>query len=194
MTFKAVNLALPEILDSMKFKKTRNEQLNRKSNEEFKNSQKLPVVLILDNIRSMHNVGAAFRTADAFLVKKIYLSGITARPPHRDIHKTALGATDSVDWEFEENTIDVLKKLKSEGYFIISVEQTEPHISLEKFDVEPGMKYCLIYGNEVNGVEEDVVQASDQCIEIPQSGTKHSLNISVSIGVVLWKFYSDLLL
>jgi tRNA G18 (ribose-2'-O)-methylase SpoU len=178
----------------VKFRKTPNQELDRKSIEEFKDSKKIPVVVLLDNIRSMHNVGAAFRTADAFLIEKIYLTGITARPPHRDIHKTALGATESVVWEFQESTVKTIKKLQADGYTIISVEQAEPNVSLEDFTPDTRKKYCLIFGNEVNGVEEEAVQASDFCLEIPQSGTKHSLNVSVSIGVVLWKFYSQLTL
>lgn len=176
----------------MKFKKTANEDLKRISLDEFKSAQKLPVVIILDNVRSMHNVGAAFRTCDAFLIEKIFLTGITAVPPHREIHKTALGATESVDWEFNEKTIDVVSRLRKDGYIIVAVEQAEPHISLKAFRPEKGKKYCLVFGNEVFGVEGEVVQVCDLCVEIPQSGTKHSLNISVSIGVVLWKLYSDL--
>ena len=139
----------------------------------------------------MHNVGAAFRTSDAFLVEKIYLTGITARPPHRDIHKTALGATDSVDWVYQESALEIINDLKTQGYTIISIEQAEPKVLLQDYKPDPNHKYCLVFGNEVNGVDNEVIQASDLCIEIPQSGTKHSLNISVSIGVVLWKFYSD---
>jgi tRNA G18 (ribose-2'-O)-methylase SpoU len=178
----------------VKFRKTPNEELERKSIEEFKSSKKLQVVVLLDNIRSMHNVGAAFRTADAFLVEKIYLTGITARPPHREIHKTALGATESVDWEFHQSTLEAINRLRAEGFKIITVEQAEPSVNLDDFTPDADEKYCLIFGNEVNGVEEEAVQLSDICLEIPQSGTKHSLNVSVSIGVVLWKFYSQLIL
>lgn len=178
----------------MKFRKTPNEELERKSIEEFKSSKKLQVVVLLDNIRSMHNVGAAFRTADAFLVEKIYLTGITARPPHREIHKTALGATESVDWEFHQSTLEAINRLRAEGFKIITVEQAEPSVNLDDFTPDADEKYCLIFGNEVNGVEEEAVQLSDICLEIPQSGTKHSLNVSVSIGVVLWKIYSQLIL
>ena len=176
----------------MRFKKTPNEALDRKSVEEFKKTQKLPVVILLDNVRSMHNVGSAFRTADAFLVEKVFLTGITAKPPHREIHKSALGATESVEWEYFTNTLEAVNNLRSEGYTIISVEQVHPHVTLDRFKPEAGKKYCLIFGNEVNGVEESVIQSSDICIEVPQSGTKHSLNISVSIGVVLWKFYEEM--
>ncbi len=173
-------------------KKTPNADLGRISIEKFKSAHKIPVVLVLDNVRSMHNVGSSFRTADAFRIEKIILSGITAQPPHREIHKTALGATESVDWEYQAEPIDAIMKLKSEGYQIISVEQTIPHTSLEKLSVNSGNKYCLVFGNEVFGVSEDVIKASDFCLEIPQSGTKHSLNISVSIGIVLWTFFEQL--
>lgn len=178
----------------MKFRKTPNDELNRKNPIEFKRSQKLPVIIILDNVRSMLNVGSAFRTSDAFLVEKIFLTGITASPPHREIHKTALGATESVDWEFRKGASEVIRNLKSEGYTIVAIEQAEPHTSLADFQIEKEKKYCLVFGNEVKGVENEILQSSDFCIEIPQGGTKHSLNISVSIGVVLWKFYSDMLL
>ena len=136
-------------------------------------------------------MGSAFRTADAFMIEKIILAGITAKPPHREIHKSALGATESVVWEYYESTSDALNNLKSQGYTIVSIEQAIPHVTLNKFKPLAGKKYCFIFGNEVNGVEEGVIQASDICIEIPQGGTKHSLNISVSIGVVLWKFFEE---
>jgi tRNA G18 (ribose-2'-O)-methylase SpoU len=176
----------------MKMNKTPNEDLDRVSIETFKDMNKIPVVVVLDNVRSMHNVGSAFRTADAFLIQKIYLTGITATPPHRDIHKTALGATDSVDWEYMKDTLDVISHYKRLGYTIICVEQATPHVSLDKFHPEASGKYCLIFGNEVFGVSDEAVQASDVCLEIPQSGTKHSLNISVSVGIVLWKMYEEL--
>ena len=142
----------------MKFQKTPNKSLSRKSIEEFKKSEKLPVVILLDNVRSMFNVGSAFRTSDAFLVEKIILTGITAKPPHREINKSALGATESVNWEYFENTLDAIEKLKSGGYGIISIEQAEPHITLDKFKPVEGKKYCFIFGNEVNGVEDSAVQ------------------------------------
>ncbi|MBK6265886.1 RNA methyltransferase [Marivirga sp. S37H4] len=167
-------------------RKLANEELNRLALEEIKEVKKNPVVIVLDNVRSMNNVGSAFRTGDAFLVEKIYLCGITAQPPHRDIHKTALGATESVDWEYSPTTLNAVHKLKEEGYITMSVEQAENSLSLEKFTPESGKKYAFIFGNEVYGVEQEVVSASDNCLEIPQFGTKHSLNISVSIGVVLW--------
>jgi len=170
-------------------KKTSNADLERISIDKFKAVQKIPVVVVLDNVRSMHNVGAAFRTADAFIIEKIYLTGITAKPPHREINKTALGATESVEWEYAEDTLEVITKLKETGYTIISVEQAKPHVSLEHMEVEKETKYCLVFGNEVFGVKDEIINISDLCLEIPQMGTKHSLNISVTIGIVLWKMF-----
>jgi len=167
-------------------RKLANEELGRIEVDEFKEIKKNPIVVVLDNVRSMNNVGSCFRTGDAFLIEKVMLCGITAQPPHREINKTALGATESVEWEHHESTVDAVKKLKAEGYKIMSVEQAENSLSLEEFSPSTGEKYAFIFGNEVYGVEQDVVDASDHCIEIPQFGTKHSLNISVSIGVVLW--------
>ncbi len=167
-------------------RKLANEELNRLALEEIKDVKKNPIVIVLDNVRSMNNVGSAFRTGDAFLVEKIFLCGITAQPPHREINKTALGATESVEWEYSSTTSETVQKLKAEGFVIMSVEQAEDSLSLEKFTPEPGKKYAFIFGNEVYGVEQEVVNASDNCLEIPQFGTKHSLNISVSIGVVMW--------
>lgn len=172
-------------------RKLANDELNRLSVEEFKNTSKIPVVVILDNIRSLNNIGSVFRTSDAFLVQKIYLCGITAKPPHKDIHKTALGATESVEWEYAATTLDVVSDLKSKGYCCIAIEQAEHAQMLDKFKIKEG-PYALIFGNEVMGVDQEVVSACDQVIEIPQSGTKHSLNISVSAGVVLWDFYKNL--
>ncbi|MEQ6120027.1 RNA methyltransferase [Reichenbachiella sp. MALMAid0571] len=173
-------------------RKIKNEELQRISIDEFKSSDKNPVILILDNIRSLNNVGSAFRTSDAFMVEKIYLCGITGIPPHRDINKTALGATDSVDWEYQKNTLDAISKLKQDGWQIIAVEQAEKSLSLEKFEPQKDEKYCFVFGNEVFGVDQEVVDASDACLEIPQFGTKHSLNISVSIGVVLWHYVNKI--
>ena len=173
-------------------RKLGNEELNRKSVEEFKSAPKLPVVVVLDNVRSLNNVGSAFRTSDAFLIEKIYLCGITGKPPHRDIQKTALGATESVDWEHRESTVDLAKELKADGYTIICVEQVDESISLLDFQPDKEAKYCLIFGNEVFGVDENLVASADACIEIPQEGTKHSLNIAVSMGVVIWDFYQKL--
>lgn len=173
-------------------RKLRNEELDRLSTEQIKNVDKNPFLIVLDNIRSMHNVGSAFRTADAFLCKKIMLCGITAKPPHREIHKTALGATDSVDWEYHENTADAIHQLKEEGYTIACIEQADESISLEKFQVNPEEKLALVFGNEVKGVEATVIENGDYVIEIPQFGTKHSINVSVSIGVVIWDLISKL--
>ena len=167
-------------------RKLKNDELDRLTLEEFKTTEKLPLVLILDNVRSMNNVGSAFRTSDAFAIKKIYLCGITAQPPHREINKTALGATESVDWEHAENTATLCKNLQQQGYKVLAVEQADNSTSLENFKIEEGQKYALVFGNEVFGVEDDVIDVADGCLEIPQFGTKHSLNISVSIGVVLW--------
>ncbi|WP_421977629.1 RNA methyltransferase [Roseivirga seohaensis] len=167
-------------------RKLKNDELDRLTLEEFKTTEKLPLVLILDNVRSMNNVGSAFRTSDAFAIEKIYLCGITAQPPHREINKTALGATESVDWEHAENTATLCKNLQQQGYKVLAVEQADDSTSLENFKIEEGQKYALVFGNEVFGVEDDVIDAADGCLEIPQFGTKHSLNISVSIGVVLW--------
>lgn len=167
-------------------RKLANEELNRLAVNEFREVKKNPIVIVLDNVRSMNNVGSAFRTGDAFLVEKVILCGITAQPPHREINKTALGATESVDWKHFEKTTDAIKQLKSEGFKILSVEQADKSLSLEKFIPEHQEKYAFVFGNEVYGVEQEVVAASDHCLEIPQFGTKHSLNISVSIGIVLW--------
>ncbi len=173
-------------------KKLKNEELNRISVEEFKAVEKTPVIVVLDNIRSLNNVGSAFRTSDAFRIEKIYLCGITGTPPHRDIQKTALGATDAVDWEYAEDTLALIHKLRQEGSLIASVEQAENSVSLEKFQPEPGKKVVCIFGNEVFGVDQRVVDASDLCLEIPQYGTKHSLNISVSMGIVIWDLFQKM--
>jgi len=173
----------------MKSRKLKNSELIRKTPEGYKASEKTPLIIILDNIRSLNNIGSVFRTADAFLIQKIYLCGITAKPPHKDIHKTALGATDSVDWEYAENTIDLVEKLKKDGVNILSIEQAEDSISLEKFETQENTTYAIVFGNEVKGVQQEVVSASNSVIEIPQYGTKHSLNISVSCGVVVWDLF-----
>ena len=160
-------------------------ELNRVSVEGYKSQKKTPIIVILDNIRSLNNIGSFFRTSDAFNIEAIYLCGITATPPHREIQKTALGATDSVDWYYNENTLEVVDVLQSKGYKVYSIEQAENTISLESFEYnnEP---IALVFGNEVKGVEQKVIDASDRCIEIPQFGTKHSLNVSISYGVVAW--------
>lgn len=173
-------------------KKLQNEALNRPSVEEYKTIEKNDVILILDQVRSLNNVGSAFRTSDAFNVKKIYLCGITGKPPHRDINKTALGATESVEWEHVPSTVQLIRKLKTEGWNILAVEQVGSSTSLLDFNPSKDEKYAFIFGNEVFGVEQEVVDASDQCLEIPQYGTKHSLNISVTIGVVLWHYISKI--
>ena len=168
------------------FRKLSNSELNRPDLETFKAAPKRPVVLVLDNIRSQHNIGSAFRSADAFAVEKIWLCGICAVPPTPEIHKSALGAEFSVAWEYAEDTLAVVKRLKAEGYTVVSVEQAEGAVQLQDFSLEPERRYALVFGNEVAGVRQDVVDASDLCLEIPQFGTKHSLNVSVSVGVVLW--------
>jgi 23S rRNA (guanosine2251-2'-O)-methyltransferase len=164
-----------------------NSELGRKSIDEFRMSEKSPFLIVLDNVRSHNNVGSVFRTADAFLSQGIYLCGITAKPPHRDIQKTALGATESVEWVYFEKTEDAVMELKKEGYMIIGIEQTENAIQLQDFIPEKGVKYALIFGHEVNGVSQPAIDMCDLCVEIPQFGTKHSFNIAVSAGIVLWE-------
>lgn len=173
-------------------RKLRNEELDRKDVAEFKLAGKTPIIIVLDNIRSLNNIGSVFRTADAFLVEKIYLCGITAKPPHKDIHKTALGATESVDWEYVPETIDLVEKLKNEGCHVISVEQAENATQLNNYSPAKDKKQVLIFGNEVKGVAQNIVSVSDEILEIPQFGTKHSLNISVSVGVVVWDCWNKL--
>ncbi|MBN1949853.1 MAG: RNA methyltransferase [Bacteroidales bacterium] len=173
-------------------RKLLNEELNRLSVDEFKQVGKIPLVVILDNVRSMHNIGSVFRSSDAFRVERIYLCGITATPPHKDIHKTALGATESVEWFYKGNTLDAMDELRREGYTLICIEQAEGSIELQDFDPEEGGKYALIFGHEVRGVEQEVVDAADVCVEIPQFGTKHSLNISVCAGIAIWQFFKKM--
>lgn len=163
-------------------------ELNRTDIDSFKNQKKNPIVAVLDNVRSMHNVGATFRTADAFNIEKIILCGITATPPHREIEKTALGATQSVDWEYRRETLPAIQQLKKEGYTLLAIEQATESVALQNYEIKGLEKYALIFGNEVHGVSDDVMQLVDNCIEIPQFGTKHSLNVSVTIGIVLWHF------
>ena len=167
-------------------RKLKNEELNRKSVAQFRKARKHPFIIVLDNVRSLNNIGSVFRTADGFLVEGVYLCGITAVPPHKDIHKTALGSTDSVHWEYFRNTTDAVRKLKKEGYKIISVEQTDESVMLDDFNINVNEKYALIFGHEVKGVDQSVINESDISLEIPQFGTKHSFNISVSVGIVLW--------
>jgi len=170
-------------------RKLKNEELPRLDVEAFKQAEKTRLTIVLDNIRSLNNIGSVFRTADAFLVEKIYLCGITAVPPHKDIRKTALGATESVTWEHREATVPLVEELKSHGYTTLAIEQAEGARMLNDYRVEPQKKYVLIFGNEVKGVGQEVVNACDDVLEIPQFGTKHSLNISVSAGVVVWDFW-----
>jgi len=167
-------------------RKLKTEELRRISVEEFKKSQKLPLVIVLDNIRSLNNIGSIFRTADAFRIEEIHLCGITACPPHREIHKTALGATESVKWIYHKNTADSIKILKEKNYSIISLEQTNNSTLLNNFKVNPNSKYALVLGNEVNGVDDEIIEKSDFCVEIPQVGTKHSFNVTVSAGIAIY--------
>lgn len=166
------------------------DELNRLSVEDFKETNKNNFCIILDDIRSMNNVGSAFRTADAFLVEKIYLCGITAAPPHREIEKTALGSTESVAWEYRENVIELVKELQANGYIVLAVEQVENSLKLNNFKPENDQKYAFVFGNEVFGVNQEVVEIANNCLEIPQFGTKHSLNISVTVGIICWDFVS----
>ncbi len=163
------------------------DELNRKSVDEFKRSEKIPVIVVMDNIRSMHNVGSVFRTADAFLLEAIYLCGYTAQPPHRDINKTALGATETVTWKHFETTVEAVKALQQNGYKVYAIEQVESSISLENFSIRADEKTAVVFGNEVEGVQQEVIAICEGCIEIPQLGMKHSLNISVAAGIVLWE-------
>ena len=172
-------------------RKIPNEELDRLSVEEFKSSKKTPVLVILDNIRSLNNIGSVFRTCDAFAIQKIYLCGITAQPPHRDIRKTALGATETVEWAYEESTLELLEELKEKGVYVLAIEQVEGSISLQDFQLTNHQKLAIVFGNEVEGVQQAVVDACNDSLEIPQLGTKHSLNISVSAGVVLWELFKQ---
>ncbi|MDD1442051.1 RNA methyltransferase [Dolichospermum sp. ST_sed3] len=173
-------------------KKLSLEELGRISIDQFKEAEKIPVTLLLDNIRSLHNVGSAFRTADAFRIEKIYLTGITGTPPHREIQKTALGATESVAWEYSESTANVIQRLEADGYVIVIIEQTTSSLPLQTFFAEKEKKYCLVFGNEVHGVSEEAIELGDLALEIPQTGTKHSLNISVCLGIVVWELFRKL--
>jgi len=175
-------------------KKLKVEELDRLSIEAFKTTKKIPLVIILDNVRSMHNVGAAFRTADAFLVQKLYLCGITAQPPHREIQKTALGATESVAWQHEQNAVALAQQLIDQGYQLIVAEQAQGSTPLQNMALHPQQQYALVFGNEVEGVNQALLNLAHQCVEIPQKGTKHSLNISVSLGIVLWQAFQQLYL
>lgn len=167
-------------------------ELNRISIEEFKEADKLPLVVVLDDIRSLHNIGSVFRTADAFRIECIYLCGITATPPHPEMHKTALGAEFTVDWKYVNNAVETVDNLRSEGYVVYSVEQAEGSIMLDELTLDRSKKYAVVMGNEVKGVQQEVIDHSDGCIEIPQYGTKHSLNVSVTAGIVMWDLFKKL--
>lgn len=173
-------------------RKLENSELGRKSLSEFKKAEKTPIVVVLDNVRSLNNIGSVFRSGDAFSIEAVYLCGITAKPPHREIQKTALGATESVHWEYFEQSKDAILKLKKAGYAIFSVEQTESSVFLQQFQPTVGRAMAVVFGHEVNGVDQEVIDLSDQVIEIPQLGTKHSFNISVSVGIVLWDLSNKL--
>lgn len=173
-------------------KKLKNSELNRISVSEFKNTSKSPIIIILDNIRSAHNVGSIFRTCDAFLISEIILCGITATPPNNEIRKTALGSTESVDWRYFDNIEEVILNLKKEGFQIISIEQADKSLKLEKFRPKKNEKYAFIFGNEIKGIDQKIIDISDDIIEIPQFGTKHSLNVSVSAGIVIWDVFSKI--
>lgn len=172
-------------------RKISNNELGRVSNEDFKSLKRTPIIVIADNIRSLNNVGSLFRTADAFAIEKIYLCGITATPPNREIHKTALGAELTIEWEYFENSIDAAIKAKNDGYLLTAVEQVEGAVMLNEFIVNLNTKYAIVLGNEVDGVSQEIVDICDLAIEIPQLGTKHSLNVSVAGGVVLWSIFSQ---
>lgn len=176
----------------MEHRKLKITELNRISAEEFKKAEKLPLVVILDNVRSLHNIGSVFRTSDAFRVECIYLCGITATPPHPEMHKTALGAEFTVDWKYVNNAVEAVDNLRREGYVVFSVEQAENSIMLEDMRLEQGKHYAVVLGNEVKGVQQEVIDHSDGCIEIPQYGTKHSLNVSVTAGIVIWDLFKQL--
>lgn len=169
-------------------RKLKLEELNRISVEEFKETEKTPLVVVLDNVRSLHNVGAVFRTSDAYLVESVYLCGITSTPPNAEIHKTALGAEFTVDWKYWENTQDAVADLKAKGYIVYSIEQAEGSTMLPDLVLDKSQKYAVVLGNEVKGVQQEVINASNACLELPQFGTKHSLNVSVTAGIVIWEF------
>jgi len=173
-------------------RKLKNSELGRITVDEFKQTQKTPIIVVLDNIRSLNNVGAVFRTSDAFLIEKIYLCGITATPPNKEIHKTALGATESVAWEYVEDTLTLVNQLQADNIKVATIEQAENATMLHEFTPETNQKYAVVFGNEVKGVQQNVVNNADMCIEIPQLGTKHSLNIAVSCGVVLWYLFAKI--
>jgi len=175
-------------------RKLANAELNRISADEFKKTDKTPIIVVLDNVRSLNNIGSIFRTADAFRLEAIYLCGICATPPHKEIHKTALGAEDTVHWEYFSETQTAVEKLKKEKYVLVAVEQTEKSIMLEEYPIDDQKRYALLFGNEVKGVEQEIINQCDESVEIPQFGTKHSFNVSVSAGIVLWEWYRKMIL
>ncbi len=175
-------------------RKLQNHELNRLTPEEFRTTQKIPVVVVLDNVRSMNNIGSVFRTADAFLVEKLFLCGITATPPQNEIHKTALGATETVSWEYNADTLHVLINLKKMGYRLLAIEQAENSLKLGSFSIVPDQKLALVFGHEVRGVQQKVIDFCDAVLEIPQFGTKHSINVSVCAGIVLWEISKNYLI
>jgi len=175
-------------------RKLRTIEMNRLSIEEFKEAPKLPLVVVLDNVRSLYNIGSIFRSCDAFRVKSVYLCGITATPPNAEIHKTALGGEDSVEWKYFEKTEDVIQQLRQEDYFIYSIEQVENSTRLQNLSLDATKTYAVVFGNEVKGVSQNVVDLSNDCLEIPQFGTKHSLNVSVAAGIVIWEFARQLII
>lgn len=173
-------------------RKLENSELNRKSVDDFKEAKKTPIIIILDDVRSLNNIGSVFRTADAFLIEKIYLCGITATPPNKEINKTALGATETVIWEHAENVLEVIEKLKQDNVKVFAIEQVESATFLQNFEITANQKYALVFGNEVFGVSQKALESCNGCIEIPQLGTKHSLNISVSAGIVIWDIFKKM--
>ncbi len=173
-------------------RKLENKELERKSVADFKEAKKTPIIIILDDIRSLHNIGSVFRTADAFLIEKIYLCGITAIPPNKEIHKTALGATETVAWKYQKDVVTVIENLKKENIAVFAIEQVENAVSLQNFKIDKTKKYALVFGNEVYGVSQKAIEICDDSIEIPQLGTKHSLNISVSTGIVVWDLFQKM--
>lgn len=190
IVFRLIITTYQQLLKSMKKKSI--EELNRPDNETYKQTEKLPFVVILDSVRSLNNIGSVFRTSDAFLVERILLCGITATPPSSEIHKTALGAEDSVKWEYYQTTQQALMLLKEQGYTLFAIEQVENSVMLQDVELDKHKKYAVILGNEVKGVQQEVVDMCDNCIELPQFGTKHSLNVSVTAGIVIWEFFNRL--
>lgn len=171
-------------------KKLKITEMNRITPDEFRSENKMPLIIVLDNVRSLNNVGSIFRTSDAYLIEKIVLCGITATPPNIEIHKTALGAEESVLWIYEKETISAIQKLRQEGYTILSIEQCHGSIMLNEFKPDPNSKYAVVFGNEVKGVQQEVIDISDGCLELPQYGTKHSLNVAITAGIVIWDFFT----